>query len=228
MHKVVYPLTLVLLCLSEPIALRACSTILQPVSGIQGTSDMAQGLLDIVSQIGRGFEKIYDEQVPTMQEARGLLGMSAPQPTVYNNPGNVERNQDWAGMVSGGYGSNDRFAIFDSPQMGLRALMRDAQTKIKNEKGDLRKMISRYAPRSENPTERYYNYVRSKVGKDKVTMKDLPNIVKGIIEFENKPGSALSNMYLKPEIFSEALNLSKKSMPKGTSLTKARQMVRKK
>ena len=158
----------------------------------------------------------------------GLLGMGAPQPTVYNNPGNVERNQDWAGMVSGGYGSNDRFAIFDSPQMGLRALMRDAQTKIKNEKGDLRKMISRYAPRSENPTERYYNYVRSKVGKDKVTMKDLPNIVKGIIEFENKPGSALSNMYLKPEIFSEALNLSKKSMPKGTSLNKARQMVRKK
>jgi hypothetical protein len=31
---------------------------------------MAQGLLDIVSQIGRGFEKIYDEQVPTMQEAQ--------------------------------------------------------------------------------------------------------------------------------------------------------------
>jgi GH24 family phage-related lysozyme (muramidase) len=40
---------------------------------------MAQGLLDIVSQIGRGFEKIYDEQVPTMQEARGLLGMSPDQ-----------------------------------------------------------------------------------------------------------------------------------------------------
>ena len=40
---------------------------------------MAQGLLDIVSQIGRGFEKIYDEQMPTMQEARGLLGMSPDQ-----------------------------------------------------------------------------------------------------------------------------------------------------
>ena len=79
MHKVVYPLTLVLLCLSEPIALRACSAILQPVSGIQGSFDMAQGLLDIVSQIGRGFEKIYDEQMPTMQEARGLLGVSPAQ-----------------------------------------------------------------------------------------------------------------------------------------------------
>jgi hypothetical protein len=36
---------------------------------------MAQGLLDVVSQVGRGFEKIYDEQVPTMDEIRGLLGM---------------------------------------------------------------------------------------------------------------------------------------------------------
>ncbi len=93
--------------------------------------------------------------------------------------------------------------------------MRDAQTKIKNEKGDLRKMISRYAPRSENPTERYYNYVRSKVGKDKVTMKDLPNIVKGIIEFENKPGSALSNMYLKPEIFKRSIKPFKKEYAQG-------------
>ena len=40
---------------------------------------MAQGLLDIVSQIGRGFEKIYDEQMPTMQEVRGLLGVSPAQ-----------------------------------------------------------------------------------------------------------------------------------------------------
>lgn len=49
---------------------------------------MAQGLLDIVSQIGRGFEKIYDEQMPTMQEARGLLGMSPAQvaPVVAQTP----------------------------------------------------------------------------------------------------------------------------------------------
>ena len=40
---------------------------------------MAQGLLDIVSQIGRGFEKIYDEQMPTGDEVRGLLGLSPAQ-----------------------------------------------------------------------------------------------------------------------------------------------------
>ena len=41
---------------------------------------MAQGILDVLNQIGRGFERIYEEDVPTMQEVRGLLGMSAPQP----------------------------------------------------------------------------------------------------------------------------------------------------
>tara|TARA_R110002012_G_C11650945_1_gene611407 strand:+ start:443 stop:1168 length:726 start_codon:yes stop_codon:yes gene_type:complete len=44
---------------------------------------MAQGLLDIVNQIGRGFERIYEDDIPTMQEVRqevrGLLGMSPDQ-----------------------------------------------------------------------------------------------------------------------------------------------------
>lgn len=34
---------------------------------------MAQGILDAISQIGRGFERIY-EDIPTMEEVRGLLG----------------------------------------------------------------------------------------------------------------------------------------------------------
>ena len=36
---------------------------------------MAQGILDVLNQIGRGFERIYEEDVPTMQEVRGLLGI---------------------------------------------------------------------------------------------------------------------------------------------------------
>ena len=72
MHKVVYPLTLVLLCLSEPIALRACSTILQPVSGIQGSSDM--GLLDYVQRlIG------IPEDMSSDPAARGVIGVPQPQ-----------------------------------------------------------------------------------------------------------------------------------------------------
>jgi GH24 family phage-related lysozyme (muramidase) len=40
---------------------------------------MAQGILGILDQIGRGFERIYEEDIPTMQEVRGLLGMSPAQ-----------------------------------------------------------------------------------------------------------------------------------------------------
>ena len=73
MHKVVYPLTLVLLCLSEPIALRTCSVVLQPVSGTQGTSDMV-GLLDYVQRlIG------IPEDMSSDPAARGVMGIPQPQ-----------------------------------------------------------------------------------------------------------------------------------------------------
>ena len=78
MHKVVCLLVSTLLLTTLP-GSATCSGISQQASDTRGNSDMAQGLLDIVSQIGRGFEKIYDEQMPTMQEARGLLGMSPDQ-----------------------------------------------------------------------------------------------------------------------------------------------------
>lgn len=73
MHKVVYPLALVLLCLSEPIALRACSTILQPVSGIQGTSDM-QKIFELLEQIER-----ENRGEPMPVNPAGLLGVSPAQ-----------------------------------------------------------------------------------------------------------------------------------------------------
>lgn len=167
-----------------------------------------------------------DTVVPP-QRPQSLL--EPDKPTVYNNPGNVERTQGWAGMLPDtGYGSEDRFAVFDSPQMGLRALMRDTATKIKKHGGDLSKMINEYAPPSENPTNRYYEYVKSKVGRDKVTVNDLPRIVQGIIEFENKPDSELSKMYLDPNVFEEALSLSKFNLPSGMTLSEARSFLAKK
>lgn len=46
----------------------------KPVSDLPGDSKMP-GLLDVANQIGRGLLRIYEEEVPTMQEVRGLLGM---------------------------------------------------------------------------------------------------------------------------------------------------------
>jgi len=51
---------------------------------------MAQGILGILDQIGRGFERIYEEDIPTMQEVRGLLGMSPAQAAPVADTGNVD------------------------------------------------------------------------------------------------------------------------------------------
>ena len=75
-----------------------------------------------------------------------------------NNPGNVERlkNDLRAGEnKEGGYGDDNRFPTFDHPVMGLRAIFMDMNVKNRRHKGDLSKMISEYAPKSENATKRY-------------------------------------------------------------------------
>jgi hypothetical protein len=53
--------------------------------------------------------------------------------------------------------------LFDRKEMGVRALARDLTTKIKTHKGDIRKIISEYAPDNENDTEAYINFVTSHI-----------------------------------------------------------------
>jgi hypothetical protein len=45
---------------------------------------MAQGILDVLNQIGRGFERIYDENIG------GLLGSSPAQAAPVADTGNVD------------------------------------------------------------------------------------------------------------------------------------------
>ena len=148
----------------------------------------------------------------------------AAQPKgIYNNPGNVEATEGWAGDTGERYGENGRFAVFDSPEMGLRALMRDVRTKLKDKdiKGSIRKMITKYAPPNENPTEEYIAYVEKAVGKKRAALKDAPAITKAILEFENKPN--IREYYLSdPKIFETASKLSTKSFSAGTTFEQAK------
>ena len=105
----------------------------------------------------------------------------------YNNPGNIERGIEWEGLAEGGYGPNKRFAIFTTPEAGIRALKKDLTTKLNRHEGDLRKMIAEYAPESENDVKNYLKVVQQTAGvKDVYTEKDLDNITKGFIRMENK------------------------------------------
>ena len=154
----------------------------------------------------------------------------------YNNPGNVENTEKWAGKTGETYGDNNRFAVFDTPEMGLRALARDIRTKIK--KGGkngttIKTIISKYAPANENDTNNYIKFVtdevaalypEDKVGKSKVTMKHLPAIVKAIVKMENqKYGEEFIERYTNDNTFSTALRLAEYNLPENMSYEEALQ-----
>ena len=143
------------------------------------------------------------------------------KPTVFNNPGNIEIGQGYAGETGDTYA--DRFAVFDSPQMGVRALGRDLKTKIKRFDGDLFSIINQFAPESENDTDNYYQFVREQVGSDTITENDLGALVRAIIKMENKPEVAA--MYLNDDIINEGLELSQMGFDSDVSLDEARELI---
>ena len=147
----------------------------------------------------------------------------AEQPTMFNNPGNIEIGQGYAGETGDTYA--DRFAVFDSPQMGVRALGRDLKTKIKRFDGDLFSIINQFAPDSENDTNNYYEYVKDQVGSDTITENDLGAVVRAIIKMENKP--EIAAQYLDDSIINEGLELAQMSFDAGISLDEARELLMK-
>ena len=147
----------------------------------------------------------------------------AEQPTMFNNPGNIEIGQGYAGETGDTYA--DRFAVFDSPQMGVRALGRDLKTKIKRFDGDLFSIINQFAPDNENDTNNYYEYVKDQVGSDTITENDLGAVVRAIIKMENKP--EIASQYLDDSIINEGLELAQMSFDAGISLDEARELLMK-
>ena len=147
----------------------------------------------------------------------------AEKPTMFNNPGNIEIGQGYAGETGDTYA--DRFAVFDSPQMGVRALGRDIKTKINRFDGDLQSIINQYAPPNENDTDNYFEFVRDQVGSDTITESDLGAVVRAIITMENKP--EIAAQYLNDSVFNEGLELAQMSFDQGVTLDEARKLLRK-
>ena len=145
------------------------------------------------------------------------------EPKIFNNPGNIEIGQGYAGETGDTYA--DRFAVFDSPQMGVRALGRDIKTKINRFDGDLQSIINQYAPPNENDTNNYFEYVKEQVGSDNITESDLGAVVRAIITMENKP--EIAAQYLNDSVFNEGLKLAQMSFDQGVTLDEARKLLRK-
>ncbi len=144
---------------------------------------------------------------------------------IFNNAGNIEVGQGFAGETGETY-DNGRFVVFDTPQMGMRAIFRDIRTKIKKHDGILWNIVSEYAPPSENNTEIYFKKLQRAVnGETMINETHLLPIVRAIITHENKP--EVSNYYLQDKnLIKEAYQLSTMSFDSGVGYEKATEIYR--
>ena len=144
---------------------------------------------------------------------------------IYNNAGNIEVGEGFAGETNETY-DNGRFVVFDTPQMGMRAIFRDIRTKIKDYDGILWNIVSEYAPSNENNTEIYFKTLQRAVnGETMINETHLLPIVRAIITHENKP--EISNYYLQDKnLIKEAYQLSTMSFPSDTSYKEATEIYR--
>jgi hypothetical protein len=106
-----------------------------------------------------------------------------------NNPGNIRLSaSNWQGKTSG---SDTAFETFESPEKGIRALAILLKNYARGGCNTIRKIITRYAPASENNTAAYVQAVSMSVGIGPDAVLDfndldtLNGMVAAIIRHEN-------------------------------------------
>lgn len=124
-----------------------------------------------------------------VRQSGGGGGGSAPRGIRNNNPGNIEHNPRtrWQGQI----GHDGRFATFQTPEQGLRALSRDLGTKMARGQTSVRSILTQYAPPHENDTAAYIARVSRALGVDPGAALD-PNdarvragLMSAIVQHEN-------------------------------------------
>ena len=78
-----------------------------------------------------------------------------------NNPGNIIAGDTWLGRA----GTDGKYVKFKAPEYGIRAMGRVIRTYRKQYKiNTISGIIKRWAPPSENNTQKYINYISLKTG----------------------------------------------------------------
>lgn len=90
-----------------------------------------------------------------------------------NNPGNLIRTKNaWTGKIPYPQSKDEKFEQFTHLKYGIRAMIKDLVNDINKGKNTVTKLISEYAPKSENNTEAYILAVCKTIGvgkNDKIT-----------------------------------------------------------
>jgi hypothetical protein len=139
------------------------------------------GVLYALSRTQRGGE-IASEIVG------GTLDALTPRGIRNNNPGNIRhvKNTTWQGQSP--TQTDDAFVQFLEPKWGIRAMARILKNYFLNGTNTVQKVISRWAPATENNTNAYVAAVAKEINKPAtatLTYDDLPALITAIIRHEN-------------------------------------------
>ncbi|ALM50308.1 hypothetical protein AMR72_16305 [Flavobacterium psychrophilum] len=141
--------------------------------------------------------------------AKNYLNNAAlPRGIRNNNPGNLVRTAiDWLGKVPHSQNPDTRFEQFIELRYGLRAMMLDLISDIKRGDNTITKLISVYAPASENNTASYIKTVAAAIGLSPLAVIDLSQetiiaLCKAMVRVEN--GNAF-NIYINDNDYNEAM-----------------------
>lgn len=131
-------------------------------------SGISKALDDLVhkrfSDAWQDMKGVYGDLQKSGEEGKQALEDTAkqylPRGLRNNNPGNIRQ---WAGA-----GSDGSFAVFGTPQDGVRAMAQNLRSYINNHHADtIRRIISRWAPSSDgNNTAEYIKHVSQRTGID--------------------------------------------------------------
>ena len=124
-------------------------------------------------------------------EVRGLR-VGVPRGIANNNPGHIRWGADWKGLKKDGKQQDPSFCAFEKPEYGIRALaklLRNYQRLY--DLNTPRKIISQYAPPTENETVSYIDSISRQLNITPDTPVDLAEdgvlmvFIKAIIRHEN-------------------------------------------
>jgi len=127
----------------------------------------------------------------------GRKSSGGTQVTAFNNPVNLT-DVGQEGTTGETYGNN--FAVFPNAELGIAAAKNDLKIKTDRYDGDVDKIIGEFSPREDNPDsfDNYVNFVKQGVG-DRVDPGEENELLKRVIQFENKPDVAQQYLALVAE-----------------------------
>lgn len=131
-------------------------------------------------------------------------GMPGNRGVRNNNPGNLRISKsNWVGKIPVSQNTDCEFEQFYEWRYGVRAMIKLLQNYIASGHNTISKIVSRYAPSTENPTNNYIAFVEQETGINRNAIIGSNNLYKVVDAMAQRE----SNVRIPYSLYIEALNL---------------------